>query len=168
MKRIPLTKGKFALVDDEDYTRIMALGKWHVGTNGYAQKSIYFGRKDGKQIRQNLLMHRFIMNATDKEHVDHKKGSVRDNRKSNLRLCSQHQNMMNRGLNKNSSTGYKGVYNCKTPNKFKAGIQVNGRQMHLGTFSTKRAAAEAYNKAAVKYFGEFARVNDLNTVVKQS
>lgn len=159
MKQIPLTKGMFALVDDADYARVMAMGKWQLGSGGYAQKTIYFGRKNGKQIKQTLFMHRFIMSATDNEHVDHKKGNVRDNRKSNLRTCSQHQNRMNRVLNKNSRTGYKGVYNCKTPGRFKAGIQVNGKQIHLGTFATDIEAAKAYNQAAIQHFGEFANLN---------
>lgn len=161
MKQIPLTKGKFALVDDEDYERVMGMGKWQLGSGGYAQKTIYFGSKNGRQVKKTLFMHRFIMNATDSEHVDHKKGNVRDNRKSNLRLCGQHQNRMNRVLNKNSITGYKGVYNSKTIGRFKAGIQVNRKQIHLGTFATAIEAAKAYNEAAVKYFGEFANLNIL-------
>lgn len=161
MKEIPLTKGKVALVDDEDYERVISMGKWQLGSGGYAQKTIYFGRENGKQIKRTLFMHRFIMNATDNEHIDHKKGSVRDNRRCNLRRCSQHQNRMNRVLNKNSITGYKGVYRSNTLGRFRAGIQVSGKQIHLGTFSTDIEAAKAYNKAAAHYFGEFAKLNPL-------
>lgn len=161
MKQIPLTKGMFALVDDDDYERVMAMGKWQLGSGGYAQKSIYFGRKNGKRVRGTLLMHRFIMNATGEEHVDHKKGSVRDNRKSNLRVCGQHQNRMNRVLNKNSTTGYKGVYKLKGCEKFKAQIYVSKTQIHLGTFHTAIEAAKAYNAAAMKHHGQFANLNQI-------
>jgi len=151
----------FALVDDEDYDRVMAMGKWCLNTGGYAQKTIYFGRKNGRQVKKTLFMHRFIMGATDNEHVDHKKGNVRDNRKSNLRVCSQHQNRMNRVLNKNSVTGYKGVHVSKTIGKFKARIHANGISIHLGTFDTAIEAAREYNAAALKYHGEFANLNQI-------
>lgn len=162
MKQIPLGKsGKFALVDDEDYERVMSMGKWQLGSGGYAQKSIYLGSENGKQVKKTLFMHRFIMDATSDYHVDHKKGNTIDNRKFNLRICGQHQNRMNRVVNKNNRTGYKGVYKMQSSEKFKAQICVSKTNIHLGTFFTIIEAAKAYNSAALKYHGEFANLNKI-------
>jgi len=159
MKEIPLTQGKVALVDDEDYERLVAMGKWQFGKE-YAIKTLYFGKgENGKQIKKTILMHRIILNAKDGDFVDHKKGSRLNNQKENLRICTHANNMMNRKIHSNNSTGYKGVYAQKKTNMFYASISVDNKQIHLGTFRTPKEAAIKYNEAATWHYGEFANLN---------
>lgn len=92
--------------------------------------------------------------------VDHKNGDGLDNRRSNLRECLHTQNGKNiTVVRKNNTSGYKGV--CKSGNRWAAYIQVNGKTKSLKTWKTKEIAAGKYNDAAVKYFGEFANLNQL-------
>ena len=162
MKEIQLTQGKVALVDDEDYDRLVAMGKWCFG-KGYAMKTIYFGKKEsGKQLKKTILMHRIVLNAKEGDFVDHKKeDSKLNNCKYNLRVCTHANNMMNRKLHSNNNTGYKGVYVTKKTGMFYASISVSGKQTHLGTFSTPIEAAKKYNEAAIRYYGEFAKLTPL-------
>ena len=163
MKEIQLTKGKVAIVDDADYERVMALGKWCcVGTDGYAGRTMRLGKKNGKWIKRHLAMHRFIMNCPEGSQVDHINGDIMDNRKSNLRICSHSDNMKNRSLYKNNSSGYKGVYLHKAAKKWAASIRINkGKRKHLGLFDDCIEAARAYNEAALIHHGEFARLNEI-------
>ena len=166
MNKIELTLGKFAIVDADDFERVSEF-KWcynNWGT-GYADRRQHIGYKDGKQIRKNIYMHRFIMGVEDsKVHVDHINHDTLDNRKSNLRLCTHVENMRNRKIQKGGSSKYKGVYKYSDNRvkPFKAKIQFNYKNIYLGTFATELEAAIAYNKAALHYFGEFALLNDVS------
>lgn len=152
-KMIPLTQGKFALVDDEDFEYISKF-KWAFNSVGYAVRS------EPRPSKRVILMHRVISNAADKMEVDHRNGNRLDNRRSNLRECSKSQNQQNVQLKANNTTGYKGVSTVKKTKKFRAHITVNQKQIHLGTFEKAEDAARAYNKAAKQYFREFARLNE--------
>lgn len=88
--------------------------------------------------------------------VDHKDRNGLNNRWLNLRECTNSQNAANRGSQKNNKLGIKGVHKSKSE-KYHAQIKVNGKRIHLGTFDTAEAATHAYQKAANKYFGKFAR-----------
>jgi hypothetical protein len=92
-------------------------------------------------------------------HTDHINGNGLDNRIINLRICTQSQNLRNRGASINNKTGYKGVSYDKKSNKFKAQIRVNKKNITLLTTNNLIDAARAYNNAAIKYFGEFAQLN---------
>jgi hypothetical protein len=94
--------------------------------------------------------------------VDHINGNTLDNRKENLRICTQNQNGKNRLLNKNNVSGYKGVTYKKANKLWCAQIVVNYHKMYLGLFTTAEAAALAYNEAAKKYHGEFAKLNEVD------
>lgn len=160
MKQIPLTKGLFALVDDEDYEELSKL-KWYtvkIRKTHYAKHTLPRNEK----TRKYLFMHRVIMNITDsKTFVDHINGNGLDNTKKNLRIATHSQNLCNRGVQKNSTSGFTGVILDKRRNKYFARIKVNRRTFHLGYFDTPEAGARAYNEAAIKYHGEFAKLNNL-------
>ena len=86
-------------------------------------------------------------------------GNGLDNRKANLRICSNSQNQANRGVGKNNTSGFKGVWFDNRVLRWRAAIQVLKKRIQLGKFDLKEDAARAYNKAATKYFGEFALLN---------
>lgn len=163
MKTIPLTKGFFTKVDDEDYERL-AVHRWQAHPRcGYPNKiGVTRGlKKDHKSL--TITMAREIVNAPNGKYVDHINGDTLDNRKCNLRICSNAENVRNRGSNKNNTSGYKGVNLEKKNGRWTTRIQVNQKMIHIGCFATKEDAAVAYDKAAIKYFGEFARLNFPNT-----
>lgn len=93
------------------------------------------------------------------EEVDHINGERADNRWINLRACIHRQNCGNQKQRKDNTSGFKGVHLYRPSNKWLASIGHKGKRIHLGLFVTAEAAAEAYNKAALKYFGEFALLN---------
>jgi len=102
-------------------------------------------------------MHRVIVNAPKDKFVDHRNGNPLDNQKHNLRLCSNAENGRNRGKNKNNTTGYCGV--IKNGKKYQAAIKIGGKRLCFGSYHTPEEAARAYDVGAIKYHGEFARLN---------
>lgn len=156
MKKIPLSQGKFALVDGADYEFLM---KWKWSLNsGYAARAGKFIKKDGSVKIKIILMHRFIMN-TDKGMIcDHISGNSLDNRRVNLRNCTSRENVKNRTK---SGGGYKGL--LPGFGKWRAQITSDKVRYDLGIFDTKEEAAAAYNEAAMRYHGEFASLNKIKT-----
>lgn len=143
--------GKYALVDDCDYERVNAYC-WHMTDQGYARAKV-----NGKLV----LLHRLVMNCNpDSPRVDHKDLDKLNNQRSNLRFVTHSQNRMNTPVMRHSGTQVKGVNKYK--NRWRASIQTGVKRLHLGSFQTIRSAAKAYNEAAVKYFGEYALLNDLS------
>jgi hypothetical protein len=158
-KEIILTQGKVAIVDDEDYDYLNQF-KWHVikyGNIFYAYRNIK--KLNGK--RSSFSMHRTIMNANKGYIVDHINQDTLDNRKINLRICTQSQNQMNRNKTIKNKTGYKGVIQ-KGNNKFGVQITLNKKIIHIGYYIDPIDAARAYNSAALKYHGEFANLNKID------
>jgi|SRR5579859_1097030 len=154
-RRVALTNGGFAVVDDEDYSRV-SKWRWHShreGKNIYAVRQVSLGAGKTSTIR----LHRFILSAPARVLVDHRNGNGLDCRRSNLRLASQAQNLSNRGPNSNNSSGYKGVSFNKQIGKWTAKIGVNYKTINLGVFETAQDAANAYAVAAHKLHGEFSR-----------
>ena len=157
MKRIPLSQGQFALVDDEDFERLNSV-RWYAcwaPTSGsfYAQRNVW--NRETKKAKI-VLMHRVIANPPKGFVVDHESHDTLDNRKSNIRTCSRSNNSSNRkGAQKNSFTGIRGVIVDNRRGGFLARLTLNGKQKHLGHFHTKEDAAAAYAAANKKYFGEF-------------
>ena len=159
MKYIPLTQGKQAIVDDEDYPELIK-HKWYYKVNrkvypGYAIRAYYIGKKQ-KVIR----MHRFLLKISGKERGDHRNGNTLDNRKENLRICTQGDNTRNSVKRKDTDNIYKGIHFVKNRNKWIARIQFNYKRIHSGYFNNPEDAAQKYNEMAKKYFGEFARFNN--------
>lgn len=93
--------------------------------------------------------------------VDHRNHNTLDNRRSNLRVCTNSQNCANKKKASGKSSGYKGVTWFKRDNCWKAQIKVNYRNIHLGYFDKEADAAAAYNKSAIRIFGEFALINKI-------
>ena len=155
-KEIPLTRGQFAIVDDEDYIWLNQW-KWCAIKREYTW---YAERRELKSISGKILrMHRVIIGARAGELVDHINGNGLDNRRTNIRICTHSQNLMNSSNKKNCSSKFKGVYWHKKGRKWAAQIQMRGSYKYLGLFSSEIDAAIAYNNAAIENFGEFARLN---------
>ena len=102
-----------------------------------------------------------MLEAGDTRQVDHINHDGIDNRKSNLRICSSNQNKMNRRPNRNKIAKYKGLCLNKKTGKWIVRISVNGKRLYLGTFKNEATAASKYNEAAIKYHGEFAKLNEI-------
>lgn len=154
MKRIPLTQGKFAVVDDADYERVSAHNWFFLpSANGYAAR---FDKRDGR--RHLVLLHRFLMEPAEGVQVDHIDRDGLNCQRSNMRLCTHQENMRNRGTWGRSRC--KGVWFASDRQKWRAEIWLGGRKRKsLGTFDREADAAEAYDQAARELFGEFAVLN---------
>lgn len=128
-----------------------------INSGGYRVVKIF-----GKQILVHRLIY-FIERGYFSPSTDHINRDKLDNRFSNLRECTQAQNCMNRSLNKNSKSGYRGVYKeKKVPNKWRGEICCKGKKYFLGYFDSKDECAIAYNNKAVELFGEFAVLNEVS------
>jgi len=161
MKKIPLTRGGFALVDNPDYDWLNK-HKWYAKKNNgsytsYAVRGIWMG---GGKIRTER-MHRTILGlqAGDGRQTDHRDGNGLNNCRSNLRICSHAENKQNSRKRIVATSQYKGVYWHRNANKWQSQIQVNKKNTYLGYFDSETDAALAYNQAALNYFGEFALLN---------
>ncbi len=104
-------------------------------------------------------MHRVIKGAKAGQSVDHVNGNGLDNRRSNLRLCAHAENLRNRKIHKNNKSGFKGVRKRKESSLWRAEIRSNHKFYFLGNFHSAEEAAHAYDAAALKLHGEFARLN---------
>ena len=146
------------MVDDEDYEKFGKFS-WYFHTTGHGVAVRRTPEKKGKVER--IYLHRAILKAGKGIHVDHINGNTLDNRKQNLRLCSIAENNRNVGKRKNNISGYKGVFLNKKISKWFAQVSFEKKGIYLGSFSSKKDAARAYNRAAIKYFGKFAQLNQL-------
>lgn len=150
MKQIELTQGKVTLVDDALY-EYLTRWKWR------AQKSLntFYAVR-----RPNIQMHRVIaerVGISIEGQIDHEDGDGLNNQSYNLRAATYQQNGANRGPQANNTSGFKGVF---WDNRWRARIQVNGKDKHLGSFDTAFEAAIAYDAAAKEALGEFAFSNE--------
>jgi hypothetical protein len=155
MKEIKLTQGQVALVDDEDFEYINQW-KWSALKRADSFYAVRAYRTNYKST--TVFMHRVIMRTPNDLVVDHINHIGFDNRKMNLRNCTQAQNLHNMRAVKEGTSLYKGVCFIKN-NRWAARIRVNYKRLYLGEFKTQNEAALAYNAAAIKHHGEFACVN---------
>lgn len=156
MRRIELTRGKFATVDDADF-ELFGVYSWHCTEHGYS------ARRDAHN--KHHYLHRDILGAKKGEVVDHISGDKLDNRRSNLRICSQAENTWNNRNKKVGKTGLAGVYESDTSHKkmgwklkkkYAARIEVNKKQIWLGRYKTAEEAHRVYVDACKKYRGEYS------------
>ncbi|GEM_PF-1546853 len=136
------------LIDSDCVDRISKY-QWSVGKHGYATHGA------GKN---QILLHRFIVGAIGSDIVDHINHNKLDNRKSNLRICNNQQNTMNRGKQSNGKNDYKGI--CLTSDgRWQAQIGYDGESIYLGLYDDPETAAKAYDHAARMFFGNYAYLN---------
>lgn len=158
MREIPLTQGKVALVDDEDYERLAAF-KWYARyrpdrDHWCAQRNI----GTGSDKRTPISMHREILGLSpgDGLKTDHRNGDGLNNRRGNLRVATDSQNQANGKLRRTNCSGFRGVYWNKRRRAWHARIGMPGARQHLGYFNNPLDAADAYLRAAERHFGDFA------------
>lgn len=163
-KEIRLTKGMKTIVDEKDYD-FLNQWKWYFALprrnkTGYAQRIEWIKDSKGKNTGKckGIRLHRLLMNPPMGMQVDHINGNSLDNRRSNLRICTVAENIVNRSHPKNNKSGYKGVHQDYT-GKWEASIGYDHKRFYLGLFVDKKDAARAYNKRAKKLFGKYAKLN---------
>lgn len=137
MKKVKLTKGKFALVDDKDYESITRTS-WSYHHGGYAVRG-----------KPQVSMHRLIMDAPKGVSIDHINGNRLDNRRSNLRFATQRQNLYN-------SLSNDGVHWRPDRRAWIVRMNLGGKKKYIGYFKDKKSALEARKNASIEYHGEFS------------
>jgi hypothetical protein len=156
-RKIYLGEGEYTIVEPADYYTYSRY-KWILsadGSNFYAVREAKIGPKRTKIVS----LHREIMNAPKGILVDHQNNNGLDNRRANLRPATYSQNNINRPKKANTSSKYRGVCFEKSCHRWGAFIRIKGRQTRLGRFENEIDAARARDRAALKYHGEFARLN---------
>ena len=146
-KLIPLYKRGFTKVSNDKFDLVKD-SAWVLSASGYVIDS-----------KSKVYLHRLLTNCPKDMVVDHKNHDTLDNRCSNLRVCSNKENVRNARLRSDSTTMYKGVHLDKEKRKFLSSIFFNGKNIFLGYFENKIDAARAYDKKAKELFGEFAYLN---------
>lgn len=160
MKQISLTRGKFALVDDENY-KFLNQFKWFTEKHG---RTFYAVRRGKTYLgkRKAIWMHRIVLSVPPHLETDHKDSNGLNNQRINLRICNHSQNGKHRRKRKaHTSSQYKGVHWDKSRQKWTAQIINNKKHFFLGRFTDEKLAAMAYNMAATNLHGEFALLNNL-------
>lgn len=155
MKKIQLTQGFVAVVDDSDYRHLVGF-KWHAMVRQYKEKTwVYARRRSGDRY---VYMHRVILGLKNGEFGDHLDGDTLNNRRANLRKCSHSENMRNRTRHRRSAI-FKHKGTSRDGNRWRATIVVGGKRTRLGSFPSEHEAAIAYDAAAKRLHGNFARLN---------
>lgn len=162
LKEIPLSQSQVTLVLEEHYDEL-SKHKWYAlwSPNPGTFYAVRNGPKIKGEKRDNIKMHRVILNAPKGVQVDHRDGNGLNNYPPNIRLASASGNSRNIGIPKHNTSGFKGVTWDKQHQKWRAMIRINKRNKHIGRFDKDCIldAARAYNEAALKYHGEFACLN---------
>jgi len=158
-RRIPLTQGKYAIVDPDDFERLNR-HKWHLQRTRQMFYAVRCAKGRERTRRKVVWMHRSIFPPPEGMCIDHINNNGLDNRKANLRLATAAQNARNRRkMAAKTSSKYKGVSYHAGMRKWCASIRVNGQYKYFGLFQNEIDAAKAYDEAAKKHHKEFAVLN---------
>ena len=142
-----------ALIDLEDIDKVKDI-KWHKSD---LQRNTYYCISNDKKWRR---LHRLILGVEDSNvFIDHINHNGLDNRKENLRICTNQQNMCNCVIPKNNTSGCKGVQWSKDKNKWTVQVSVNNKTKYIGRFNNYDDAVKARKEAVKKYYGEFCNEN---------
>ena len=141
-----------ATIDYEDYDLVCAY-KW------YLSDALGYVKSDSTEDRPYL--HRLILGCPKNMHIDHIDFNPLNNKRSNLRICTNQQNAFHQHGVKNSSSKYKGVSYYKPSSMWRARIKIDGKAKHIGHFKTEEEAAVAYNEYAIKYHKDFCCLNEI-------
>lgn len=160
MKTLPLSRGLFATVDDEDY-ELVSQWKWHALKNErrgrariYAARSAWSGGS-----RSYIYLHRFIMQPGQGQQVDHIDNDSLNNMRSNLRICTHAENVRNVPRKCKNNSGYTGVAFRKDTGKYVAQISIDGRMRFFGCYEKASDAARIRDIAALVWHKKFAVLN---------
>ena len=149
--KLILTQGMEAIVDDDDPKE-----PWRFKWSAHKCRNTWYAIRNVQG--RTITLHRFLMGEPDGQ-VDHEDGDGLNNQRINLRLATHTENQCNRGPNINNTSGFKGVTWDQRERLWKAQIKVNRTNIHLGYFVNPKDAADAYDNAAIRLHGEFARTN---------
>jgi len=155
VREIPLTQGKYAIVDDADYPSLVGL-PWYAVKRGCA---FYAVRPDPQKRGRQISMHRQILNPPEELEIDHTDRNGLNNQRSNIRCASRADNSHNTGGTKKSTSRFKGVFWVERLKKWRVQIMSGGTKYSLGCFELEEDAARVYDEAARNLFGEFACLN---------
>lgn len=145
---------KYILVSDEDYELAMTQ-RWTIEKSGH---TFYAMCKIGEK---KVRLHRFLLNPKSTHQVDHINHNGLDNRRENIRIVTKRQNTANRRKTAGSKRRYKGIHFDTRSRKWVAYVNYRKKRKYLGQYQTAREAAEAYNEAALKYYGSTAWLNKI-------
>jgi hypothetical protein len=150
---IPLTKNRTAICDEIDYEKISGMNWYSFRGNRGIEYAASHPRGGGR----NLFMHRHILGIKDfKIKIDHKNNDGLDNRRCNIRKCTNTENSHNSRLSKRNTSGLKGVSLIASSGRWYSQIRIHGKNHFLGSFSNKVDASNAYKQASLKHFKEFS------------
>lgn len=155
VKTISLTQEQKCIIDLEDY-ELVSQYKWFADKTGTKIRDTYYAK--AKINRKNIFMHRLIMNAPKGQIIDHINGNSLDNRKSNLRIVSHHENCQNRHHERTSK--HPGVAWNKASQKWRVSLKINKKYYYLGLFESENEAAKEY-KRAIKEYNETGKVTKI-------
>ena len=161
---VPLTQNKHAIIDIKDIDIVKNI-TWHAVEKVSKNVTFFYARGWEIGTGNGIHMHRLILGVKDTDiMVDHRWHDTLDNRRDNLRVCSNSQNQINRLTYKSTihTSTYKGVSKNKKTGKWRALIYKNNKRIAIGTFKKEIDAAKAYNKEALNLFGSFAHLNEIS------
>lgn len=151
MKKINLTKGQVAIVDDNRFDELNNK-KWYAHKRSNTFYAVRCERKKAIHMHHQVTGFKYAM-------IDHINGDGLDNRECNLRPCTRSENGINSRIYKNNKSGLRGVFWHKRDKKWHTYIRKNGTPFFIGYFDDKEEAGRAYRKKAIELFGEFAVLN---------
>lgn len=149
---IPLTQGYVAVVDVEDWGKVRPY-KWCALLRDGIPYAVILRK------RKTVYLHQVIAGKKNSYEIDHRDRNTLNNKRENLRFATKSQNQANQKIRSDNTSGFKGVNWRKDIAAWAARVSVMNKRIHLGHFPTAEAAARAYDTAAQKHFGEFARLN---------